>query len=77
MFLKKLEIELPYDPRSPLLGVYLGKTTVQKDACIRGDFSGRPVVKNPPCNELDVGLIPGQEDEIPTCHRTTRPACHD
>ena len=24
-FLKKLEIELPYDPAIPLLGIYLGK----------------------------------------------------
>ena len=32
-FLKKLKIELPYDPAIPLLGVYLEKTIYQKDAC--------------------------------------------
>ena len=32
-FLKKLEIELPYDPAIPLLGIYLEKTVIQKDAC--------------------------------------------
>ena len=33
-FLKKLEIELPYDPAIPLLDIYPEKTTVQKDVCI-------------------------------------------
>ena len=33
-FLKKLNIELPYDPAIPLLGIYLEKTVIQKDACI-------------------------------------------
>ena len=32
-FLKKLKIELPYDPAIPLLGVYPDKTVVQKDTC--------------------------------------------
>ena len=30
-FLKKLKIELPYDPAIPLLGIYLKKTIIQKD----------------------------------------------
>ena len=30
-FLKKLKIELPYDPAIPLLGVYLEKTLLRKD----------------------------------------------
>jgi len=32
-FLKKLKIELPYDPEIPLLGIYLEKTIIQKYAC--------------------------------------------
>ena len=32
-FLRKLKIELPHDPAIPLLGVYLGKAIIQKDAC--------------------------------------------
>ena len=34
-FLKKLKIELPYDPAVPLLGVYLKKmkTLIRKDIC--------------------------------------------
>ena len=30
-FLKKLKIELPYDPAIPLLGIYLEKTIIQKE----------------------------------------------
>ena len=32
-FLKKLHIELPYDPAIPLLGIYLEKTIIQKGTC--------------------------------------------
>ena len=32
-FLKKLKIELPYDPAIPLLGIYPEKTITQKDKC--------------------------------------------
>ena len=32
-FLKKLKIELPYDPAIPLLGIYPGKTIIQKESC--------------------------------------------
>ena len=33
-FLKKLKMELPYDPAIPLLGVYPEKTIIQKESCI-------------------------------------------
>ena len=33
MFLKKLNIELPYDPAIPLLGIYLDKTFIEKGTC--------------------------------------------
>ena len=32
-FLRKLKIELPYDPAIPLLGIYPYKTIIQKDTC--------------------------------------------
>ena len=32
-FLKKLKIELPYDPAIPLLGIDPEKTIIQKDIC--------------------------------------------
>ena len=31
--LKKLRIELPYDPTIPLMGIYSEKNMVQKDTC--------------------------------------------
>ena len=30
-FLKRLKVELPYDPETPLLGIYLEKNMIQKD----------------------------------------------
>ena len=32
-FLKKLKIELPYDPAIPLRGLYPDKAIIQKDTC--------------------------------------------
>ena len=31
--LKKLEIELPYDPGIPLLGIHTEETRIEKDTC--------------------------------------------
>ena len=31
--LRKLYVELPYDPEIPLLGIYLDKTFLEKDKC--------------------------------------------
>ena len=58
-FLKKLRIELPYDPTVPPLGIYPKnmKTLIQKD--IWGGFPGGAVVKNPPANAGDMGSSPG------------------
>lgn len=32
-FLRKLKVELPYDPTVPLLGIDLDKIAIQKDTC--------------------------------------------
>ena len=32
--LKKLEIELPYDPAIPLLGIHTKETRIERDTCI-------------------------------------------
>ena len=32
-FLKKLEIELPYDPATPLLGIHTEETRTERDKC--------------------------------------------
>ena len=68
-FLKKLKIELPYDPAIPLLGIYPEKTIIQKETCttmftaalfkIAKDLPGGTMVKNPPANAGDTGSSPG------------------
>ena len=32
-FLKKLEIEMPYDPAIPLLGIHTEETRIERDTC--------------------------------------------
>ena len=32
-FLKKLQIELPYDPANPLLGIHTEETRIERDTC--------------------------------------------
>ena len=32
-FLKKLEIELPYEPTIPLLGIHNEETRIERDGC--------------------------------------------
>ena len=56
-FLKKQKIELPYDPAIPLLGIYLEKTRIQKDACtpmfIAALFTIARTWKQPKCPSTD------------------------
>ena len=43
-FLKKLKIELPYDPAIPLLDIYNEKTIIQKETPTRGTApTGHPL----------------------------------
>ena len=56
-FLKKLKIELPYDPAIPLLGIYPEKTIIQKDTCTP-KFTAAPFTiarswKQPKCPSTD------------------------
>jgi len=59
-FLKKLKIELPYDPTIPLLGIYLekkNKTIIQKDTStpvfIAPLFPIAKTLKQPNCPSID------------------------
>ena len=58
-FLKKLKIELPYDPEIPLLGIYpkKTKTLIQKDICtpmfIAALFTIAKTWKQPKCPSTD------------------------
>ena len=59
-FLKKLKIELPYDPAIPLLGIYPEKTITQKDTCtplfIAALFTIARICKKPKCPSTDEWL---------------------
>ena len=56
-FLKKLKIELSYDPEIPLLGIYAEKTIIQKDTCtpmfIAALFTIARTWKQPKCPSTD------------------------
>ena len=56
-FLKKLKIELPYDPAIPLLGIYPEKTVIQKETCttmfIAALFTITRTWKQPKCPSTD------------------------
>ena len=56
-FLKKLKLELPYDPAIPLLGIYPGKTIIQKESCttmfIAALFTIARTWKQPKCPLTD------------------------
>ena len=55
--LKKLKIELPYDPAIPLLGIYLEKAIIQKDTrtpmFIAALFTISKIWKQPQCPLTD------------------------
>ena len=56
-FLKKLKIELPYDPAIPLLGIYPEKIIIQRDTCtpmfIAALFTEARSWKQPKCSSTD------------------------
>ena len=56
-YLKKLYMELPYDPLTPLLGIYLDKTFLKKDTytCmfIAALFTIAKTWKQPKCPLID------------------------
>ena len=56
-FLKKLKIELPYDPAIPLPGRYPEKTIIQKESCtttfIAALFTVARTWKQPKCPSTD------------------------
>ena len=56
-FLKKLKIELPYDPAIPVLGIYPEETIIQKDTCTpvftEALFTIAKTWKQPKCPSTD------------------------
>ena len=55
--LRKLKLELPYDPAVPFLGIYPDKTIIQKDTCtsmfIAALFTIAKTWKQPKCPSTD------------------------
>ena len=56
-FLKKLEIELPYDPAIPLLDIHTEETSIERDTCtpvfIAALFTIARIWKRPRCPSAD------------------------
>ena len=56
-YLRKLNVELPYDPAIPLLGIYLDKTFLEKDPCahmfIAALFTIAKTWEQPKCPSTD------------------------
>ena len=55
--------------------LYSVKKKKKKKNLQKWGFPGGSVVKKPPANVGHKGSIPVQKD--PTCHRATRPECHN
>ena len=70
-FLKKLKIELPYDPEISLLGIYPEKTIIQKS-------HGASLVAQwlRVCLLMQGTRVRALVWEDPTCHGATRPVSH-
>ena len=60
-FLKKVEIELPYNPAIPLLGIHTKETKIERDTCtpvfIAALFIIARTWKQPRCPSADEWLI--------------------
>ena len=57
-FLKKLQIELPYDPAIPLLGIHTKETRIERDTCTPMRIAALLIIartwKQPRCPSADV-----------------------
>ena len=60
-FLKELELELPHNPASPLLGIHTEETRVERDTCIpvftAALFTIARTWKQPRCPSADEGIM--------------------
>ena len=72
-FLKKLKIELPYDPAIPLLGTYPEKTVIQKESC-RASLVAQWLRV---CLPMQGTWVRALVWEDPTCRGATGPVSHN
>ena len=60
-FLKELELELPYDPAIPLLGIHMEETRIERDTCTPVFIAALFVIartwKQPRCPSADEWII--------------------
>ena len=49
------------------------KPVISSEISIPGDFPSGPVIRNPPANAGDMGLIPGPRTKIPHASRQLSP----
>ena len=71
-FLKKLKIELPYDPAIPLLGIYPEKTITQKDTWASLVAQWLRI-----CLLMQGTRVRALVWEDPTCHGAAGPVSHN
>ena len=71
-FLKKLKIELPYDPAIPLLGIYPEKTIIQKES-----WASLVVQWLRICLPMQGTQVRALVWEDPICRGATRPVSHN
>ena len=62
-YLRKLNLELLYDPAIPLLGTYLDKTFIEKHT-LRVPIVVQGAVTNPTGTHEDAGSIPGLDQWV-------------
>ena len=72
-FLKKLKIDLPYDPAIPPLGIYPEKTIIQKDTC-RASLVAQWLRICLPMQRTRIRALVWED---PTCRGAARPVSHN
>ena len=75
-FLRKVKIELPYDPAIPLLGVYPGKTVTRKDKHTPMFIAALPTIakacRRPECPSTDARIKKTWHIYTTECYSATK-----
>ena len=78
-FLKKLEIELPYDPANPLLGIYNEEIRIERDTCTTMFITALFIIartwKQPGCPSADEWIRKLKYNEIFTSAQSCLTLC--
>ena len=84
-FLQKLELELPYDPAIPLLGIHTEETRIERDTCTRMFIATLFIIARTGASLVAQWLrirlvmqgtpVRTLDLEDPTCCKATKPLC--